>query len=65
MGVLPGAVRDTIRIDRGDEPEILTGMDLAKGGDDGQPGAFVAVDTTDDQHPRPRAGDVHELDRPG
>ena len=64
MGVLPRAVREAVRVERRDEPEILPRVHPAERRDDGETGAFVAVDTTDDEHAGARTGDVHQLDRP-
>ena len=62
--VLPFPVCETVRIQRRDEPEILTGVRAPQRTHDRHAGALVAVDAADDEHPRPGAGDVHELDRP-
>jgi hypothetical protein len=62
--VLPRVVDEAVGIEGRDEPEILARVHLAERRDHRQAGAFVAVDTADDQDTWPRTGDVNELDRP-
>jgi len=62
--VLARPRRETVRVERRDEPEVGLRMHALERSHDRDPGGLVAVNGTYDEDARSRTRDVHDGDRP-